>query len=83
MNCEMLYPTSEVITDALSSGKVIIANLGPGLFTEHGHFFVLAGLADDGKVIINDPYSVVRSSQTWDADTIANESIALYAFSAA
>ena len=83
LNCEELYPTSDSITEALKAGKVVIANLGPGSFTEHGHFFVLTGLTSDGKVIINDPYSFERSSQTWDADTIANESITLYSYSAA
>lgn len=83
MSCELYYPSADTITQLLSGGATIIANLGPGQFTQHGHFFVLAGLDSSGKVIVNDPYSVVRSSQTWDADTIAGDAIALYAYTSA
>ena len=80
LNCAEIYPDADNIIEELSAGHVIIANLGPGYFTTNGHFFVLAGLTDDGKVIVNDPYSVVRSSQTWDADFIATESMAMYSY---
>lgn len=83
MNCWEIYPDGDNIRDELSNGHVIIANLGAGYFTTNGHFFVLAGLTDDGQVIINDPYSVERSSQTWDADFIAGESIAMWSYSKA
>lgn len=80
LNCLEVYPDAENILYELGEGHVIIANLDTGYFTTGGHFFVLAGLTDDGKVIINDPYSVVRSSQTWDADFIATESIAMFSY---
>lgn len=80
--CEEIYPSAENIISVLSSGEVIIANVGPGQFTDEGHFFVLAGLDEDGKVILNDPYSAERSNVTWDAETIASESIAMFAFDA-
>lgn len=83
MTYEELYPSAENLTDALKAGKVIIALLAPGMFTEGGHFFVLTGLTEDGKVILNDPYSYERSSQTWDADIIAQEATIFYAFTAA
>ena len=40
---------------ALEEGHLVISYQGPGLFTEVGHFFVLTGLTEDGKVWINDP----------------------------
>lgn len=80
-SCTDLPISGQNITEALSSGKIIIANLAEGYFTDNGHFFVLAGLDDDGKVIVNDPYSYERSTKTWDADFIANESMALFLFS--
>ena len=61
---------------------MVICNVGPGDFTDSGHFFVATGLADDGTVEINDPYSSVRSAETWDAERIANQSIGMYAFRA-
>ena len=83
LSCWESYPDASTIRDELSQGHVIIVNLGPGYFTTNGHFFVLAGLADDGQVIINDPYSVARSSVTWDAEFIASESIAMFVYAKA
>ena len=83
LNCWYEYPDATNIRDELKQGHVIIANLGPGYFTANGHFFVLAGLTDDGQVIVNDPYSVVRSSQTWDAEFIASETMAMFVYSKA
>ena len=80
-SCWAIPAGEDYIREALSNGQVIIANLGPGYFTQYGHFFVLAGLDSDGNVIVNDPYSVVRSSQTWDPAFIASQAIGLYAFS--
>ena len=83
LNCWEEYPDAANIVDELSQGNLIIANLGPGYFTTNGHFFVLAGLTDDGQVIVNDPYSVARSSQTWDAEFIAGETMAMFVYSKA
>ena len=81
--CEELYPDSSTIREALESGQVVIANLAPGYFTTNGHYFVLTGLAKDGTAIVNDPYSVMRSSQTWDLDTIASQSYICYGYTRA
>lgn len=67
------------ITQALSSGKLVIANVGPGDFTEGGHYFVITGLNADGTVTINDPYSAVRSARSWDPELIAEQSKAIFA----
>ena len=72
---------AESIITTLEEGRPIIASVAPGYFTSFGHFFVLAGVTDDGQVILNDPYSGTRSSQLWDPDLIAYNSYALYAYS--
>ena len=81
LSCRDMAFDSSNIRGALESGQLIIANLGPGYFTRTGHFFVLTGVAEDGRVIINDPYSKERSTQLWDVDLIISESQGLYAFS--
>lgn len=73
--------TADSLEGALRSGMPVICNVGPGDFTESGHFFVITALNDDGTVSINDPYSSVNSSESWDIDTILNQTIALYAYS--
>lgn len=45
----------------------------PGDFTTTGHFIVLTGLTDDGKLMINDPNSITRSEKRWDIDTIVGQ----------
>lgn len=71
------------IKQTLAEGHPIIANVGPGYFTQVGHFFVLAGITEDGKIVLNDPFSVERSSKLWDPERIASESKALFAYARA
>jgi hypothetical protein len=62
------------IVEALSDGYPIIVAMGRGHFTKSGHFIVLRGITDDGKVLVNDPASVNRTKQEWDLAIILNES---------
>lgn len=52
---------------ALKDGKLVIACMGPGLWTRGGHF-ILAYKYADGNVYINDPASsaAARAKNTWD-----------------
>ena len=80
LSCDMVDISPDIIRDLLANGYVIVANVGPGYFSQYGHFFVLTRVTEDGGIIMNDPYSEQRSTQIWDADLIAGESIALFAF---
>ena len=60
------------ITDALSSGKMIVAIMSAGHFTSSGHFIVLRGVQDE-KILVADPASRTRSEQSWDLSIILNE----------
>ena len=41
---------------SLEAGKPVIVNVGKeSIFTEAGHFIVIAGKTEDGKYIVNDP----------------------------
>lgn len=57
----------------LSSGKLVIAIMAKGHFTSNGHFIVLRGITEDGKVLVADPASYKRSGQEWDMSIILNE----------
>ena len=43
------------VYQALEEGHLVISYQSPGLFTQVGHFFLLTGLTEDGKVWVNDP----------------------------
>ena len=60
------------IVDALSSGKLVVAIMGPGHFTTGGHFIVLRGVKD-GQIMVADPASTSRSQKLWDLSIILNE----------
>lgn len=48
-------PTSDTVLQALRNGKAVICSQGPGLFTRGGHFIVLSGIDDRGKISVHDP----------------------------
>ena len=60
------------IADALADGKLVVAIMLKGHFTNSGHFIVLRGVKD-GKILVADPASYDRSSMEWDLSIILNE----------
>lgn len=49
---------------ALREGNIVIALMSSdSIFTESQHFIVLAGLTEDGKILVNDPYE--PNYQNW------------------
>ena len=68
--------TPQEIVDVLERGGLVVALMGPGHFTSSGHFIVLRGVTEDGKVLVADPASYERSQQTWELSTIVNERLA-------
>lgn len=65
----------------LENGTPIIAVMGPGDFTDDGHFLVLTGVKN-GKLTINDPNSPKRSEQLWAFEDIQDQFLNLWACSA-
>lgn len=63
----------EKIAAALADGKLVGAIMSKGHFTSSGHFIVLRGITEDGKILVADPASKSRSEQEWDFDIILNE----------
>ena len=53
--------SESAVLDALESGRPVIAHMGEGAFTEKGHYIVLRGRTEDGKILVNDPASPERS----------------------
>ncbi|WP_455719677.1 C39 family peptidase [Agathobacter sp.] len=56
----------------LDAGNLIVVNVGPGDFTDDGHFMVITGYDDEG-FSVNDPNSIVRSGQRWSFETLSSQ----------
>lgn len=61
---------AEHILRSLNNGNPIICVMRPGDFTTSGHFIVLAGVDENGKVIVRDPNSKVNSDKTWAVEDL-------------
>lgn len=72
--------SAEKIAQVLDSGKVIIVHVGPGVFTEIGHYMVIWG-HENGAFRINDPNSPTNSAKLWDFDVFADQVKMMWAFS--
>ena len=57
----------------LSTGHLLVALMGPGHFTNGGHFILLRGITLDGEILVADPASLDRSLTLWDLDLILDE----------
>jgi hypothetical protein len=68
-----------VMVAALSAGTPIICSMGPGDFTDNGHFIVLTGYTGDGFTV-NDPNSPQRSSQIWTFQQLKGQIRNLWAY---
>ena len=73
--------TESVMAAALEAGEPIICSMGPGDFTDGGHYIVLAGYSN-GAFTVNDPNSPERSARTWTYAELENQVRNLWAFSA-
>lgn len=62
--------TADNIAASLESGNYIIAHVGKSKFTSVGHFIVLTGIDENGKVMVMDPYNS-ENNGSYDISYIA------------
>lgn len=68
------------IAAMLEDGKLVVASMGPGVFTEQGHFILLVGY-EDGKFKINDPNSREKSEKLWEFEEFSDQIKMMWALS--
>ena len=71
------------IRSELEAGHPVIFLMNPGQFTSSGHFIAVEKLDDDGKAVVHDSNSWVRSNKTWDLSTICSEAATCWSFTLA
>lgn len=59
------------VVKALSEGKLVVMSTGPGqYYGGQGHFLVLRGVDENGKILVADPASKDKSERSWTLDQI-------------
>ena len=58
--------------DRLNDGNLIICAMGPGDFTDQGHFIVIRGYSGGG-FYVNDPFSNANSKKVWAYETLSGQ----------
>ena len=64
---------ADSLINTLISGKLLVALMGPGHFTNGGHFILLRGVTLSGDILVADPNSRERSLTAWDPELILSE----------
>ena len=76
---EVQWSISDVM-EQLNNGRPVICSMGPGDFTDQGHFIVLSGINEEGLILVNDPNSAVNSQKAWDAQVLLDQMKAMWAY---
>ena len=85
LGLDMIELTSEQmksekqIAKVLESGRIIVMNVKPGVFTTVGHYMLIVGY-EDGKFKLNDPNSPKNSEILWDFDKFDQDVKIMWAF---
>lgn len=70
----------KIIREKLSEDTPMICSVGPGDFTDSGHFIVLRSIDEDGKIILNDSNSRINSEKHWDLKVLLPQIKAIWRF---
>lgn len=82
LQAEGLEPSADNIRRSLSDGMPLICSMYPGDFTNSGHFIVLAGLDENGRVIVRDPNSRKNSRKKWKLSHLLPQIRAMWQYTA-
>lgn len=80
LNSKEISLDQNTMIDELEQGHPIILSMRPGDFTTVGHFIVISSY-QNGKFVVHDPNSKIRSEQLWDFDTLSYQIKNLWSFS--
>lgn len=70
LNAEYGSVNADYIFACLWQGCPLICSMYPGDFTYTGHFIVLTGTDESGRIVLNDPNSKSNSAKHWDMDVL-------------
>lgn len=73
LKCEAIGYSQEKMVEALYSGKFVVVLMGPGTFATSGHFMVLTGINEKGKISVADVGSRANTARTFSVKKIMSE----------
>lgn len=65
--------SAEGINHMLQEGHILVALMGPGTFTDDGHFILITDRTTNGRVTIADPKSLANTQKTWDPALLSSQ----------
>lgn len=65
--------SEDMIRGELQAGHLLVCLMGPGDFTDSGHFIILTSLNEDGTIAVADPVSLDRTKTSYDASLIVSQ----------
>lgn len=72
VNAKTIKVDEDTFKERLDDGNLIVVNVGPGDFTDNGHFMVITGYDDEGFTI-NDPNSIIKSNTHWQFERLHSQ----------
>lgn len=82
VSCQETMLDESMVQQELEAGHPIICNVGPGDFTQVGHYIVLTGYSE-GTVTVNDPFSNRNTEKSWVYADIAGQIKGMWVYSVA
>ena len=65
--------TAEGVMSELKSGHILVALMGPGHFSDSGHFIIITDDWPGNQVRVADPARLERTQAAWDVQVVLDE----------
>lgn len=80
LSAEELPLDYNTVVNRVAEKQPVIVSVKPGDFTTVGHFIVIYGVTEEGRLKIKDPNSIIRSNKEWDWETVKPQIKNLWAY---
>lgn len=79
LQVERIKKTEATMIAHLQQGNPIIASMGPGIFTDKGHFIVFRKY-ENGKFYVNDPFCIEHTNRAWSYSEFSGQVKSMWAY---
>ena len=79
LQVEKISKTEATMIAHLQQGNPIIASMGPGIFTDKGHFIVFRKY-ENGKFYVNDPFCIEHTNRAWSYSEFSGQVKSMWAY---